>query len=408
MMRITVADFGGYAFTGQLARQLARQGHHVLYTCLGDFQGPKSALGSDKEFVSGVTEQPVYLGEPFHKYNFLRRRTQERKIGRLFADQSRVFSPDIVICANMPLEAQMAFWNGLDRRRTAFVYWLQDISSEAMKAILGEKFGIAGRLVARYYEFQEYRMLRDSDAVVCITRDFVAHLPILRRRSNCHVIPNWAPLDELPVRAKDNAWSRKHDLWSRRVLLYSGTMGLKHNPNLIVRAAQRLSEMTDARIVVISEGLGAEYLARKKAELGLDNLLVLPFQPIRELPEVLAAADVLTAFIEESAGSYSVPSKMLTYLCAGRAVSAAVPASNLVSRMLSEERMGVVVSPSDLDGYARAVSALLADRKLQCEYGARARAYAETHFDIERIAARFEQICGEAVRGKSLHSSGAA
>ena len=67
-------------------------------------------------------------------------------------------------------------------------------------------------------------------------------------------------------------------------------------------------------------------------------LMLLPFQPYEVLPEVLASADVLIAILEPDAGVFSVPSKVLSYHCAGRPILAAIPAENLAARIIERER----------------------------------------------------------------------
>ena len=174
-------------------------------------------------------------------------------------------------------------------------------------------------------------------------------------------------------------------------------MGLKHSPNLIVRAALGLRDRPNDAIVVVSEGVGADYLQNAKREHDLGNLLLLPYQPIALLPQLLGSADVLTAFLEPSAGMYSVPSKLLTYLCAGRPVLLAVPAVNLAARTVSGCNLGVVVEPEDIEGYVQAAASLLNDVPAQTRFGMRARRYAEETFDIARIAETFEMICSDAI-----------
>ena len=41
-------------------------------------------------------------------------------------------------------------------------------------------------------------------------------------------IPNWAPIVDLPVMDKRNEWAIANGVANRTVLLYSGTLGLKH------------------------------------------------------------------------------------------------------------------------------------------------------------------------------------
>jgi len=106
----------------------------------------------------------------------------------------------------------------------------------------------------------------------------------------------------------------------------------------------------------------------------------------------LGSADVLVAILEPDAGVFCVPSKVLSYLCAGRPVLLAVPAENLVSRIVVEHDAGLVVEPTDLAGFRAAALRLAESPQLREQAGAAARHYAESHFDIDHIADRFERI----------------
>ena len=148
------------------------------------------------------------------------------------------------------------------------------------------------------------------------------------------------------------------------------------------------------RVVVLSEGLGADWLAESVARDGLANLMLLPFQPYDALPSVLASADVVLTILEPKAGIFSVPSKVLTYHCAGRPLLAAVPHENLAARIIERNGSGIVVSPTDPNGFVQAAETLLADDELRRRMSAAARRYAEQTFDIARIGDAFESILG--------------
>jgi glycosyltransferase involved in cell wall biosynthesis len=392
-MRIVIADFGGYAFIAQLARELARRGHHVRFSCFADLQSPKGGLRVNGDDPPNFSLHAISLREPFQKYSFFRRRGQERRLGKAFADDAIAYGADVVVAANMPLEVLLTLQAGLKGRAIRFVYWLQDIISLAMKDILTRRLGLIGRLAARYYAWREAQILRRSDVLIAISDSF---LDALGR--NCpprsHVIPNWAPLDELPVLPRDNEWARAHDLVGRKVLLYAGTMGLKHNPELVVQAALRLRALPDARVVVVSEGLGADYLAEQKRAQALDNLLLLRYQPPEQIASMLASGDVLTAFLDRQAAQFSVPSKLLSYFCAARAPLLATSGDNLAALSVRENALGVVVEPDATAEFAEAAFRLLVDDDLRAQYAGRARAFAEANFDIGRIASRFEEIIG--------------
>ena len=216
------------------------------------------------------------------------------------------------------------------------------------------------------------------------------------------VVENWAPLAELSPVPRHNGWSSEHELDDSIVILYSGTLGLKHNPELLAQLAARFSDRPECRVVVISEGLGADHLATAKKERGLDNLVLLPFQPYERFAEVLGSADVLVAILEPEAGVFSVPSKVLSYHCAGRPILGSIPNENLAARITTREHSGVVTDPRAVDEFADSAEALVREPDLRSAMGHNARRYAERTFDIVAISDTFETILTRAsntVRG---------
>jgi glycosyltransferase involved in cell wall biosynthesis len=161
---------------------------------------------------------------------------------------------------------------------------------------------------------------------------------------------------------------------------------------LILNAARAFVEEKDVVFIVISEGLGALWLETEKRKYGLSNLDIISYLPFDTLPLALSTADILIAILNNSSGVYSVPSKVLTYHCAGKPVVLAVPKVNLSSRIVSDNKTGIVVEPNNLKEFVGALKILYGDRKLRNEYGLNARRYAERYFDIKKIAMKFLEI----------------
>ena len=390
-MRVLVHDYAGHPFQVQLSRALARRGHEVLHLHFSGFQTPKGPLTPRPDDPPTFRVTGLDIGQPFEKYRFLRRVWQERRYGRVLASEIRSFRPDVVISGNSPLDVQAAARQATMRVGGRFIFWMQDIYSIAIERVLRRRLPAIGAVIAARFTRMERALARGSDGVVAITEDFV---PVLVKwgvaKERIAVVPNWAPADDLRRLPKDNPWAKEHRLARERVALYGGTLGLKHNPALLLELADALRGDVDARVVVVSEGLGADWLRARVS--GRTNLLILPFQPFERLAEVIATGDVLLAILEPDAGVFSVPSKVLTYLTAGRAIVAAIPAENLAARTIRDAGAGVVVDPTDSAGFASATRQLLADAAGRVAAGGRASAYATATFDIERITSRFEEI----------------
>ena len=392
-MKILIHDHSGHPFQVQLSRALAKRNHQVLHLYSGSFQTPHGTLDKLDTDPENFNCFPLYHSKPFAKYSFIKRRFQEIEYGKILSKEIDKFKPDVIISANTPLDTQKIILNNKRHNGTKFIFWLQDLYGNAINNVLSKRYYFMGKMIGAYYKRLELSMLNRSNHVVIITEDF---LPILEQanipKEKIHIIHNWAPIEELPLEPKDNDWARKHGLHDKLCILYSGTLGLKHNPKLILKLALHLQNRNDVQIVILSEGLGADFLREKKDELKLNNLLLLGFQPFSMLPQIHGAADILMAILEKEAGIFSVPSKILTYHCAGRPLLLAVPADNIAARIVHENKTGVVVGPDNDQEFLRAADKLLHDDELRQQYGWNARNYAETIFDIEKIADQFLRI----------------
>ncbi|HEY8527410.1 MAG TPA: glycosyltransferase family 4 protein [Acidimicrobiales bacterium] len=400
-LRILVHDFAGHPFQIDLSRALARRGHQVRHVYCRSYTSGKGDLERPEPNLSVVS---VPAGDSFARYSPVRRVRQELAYGARFTRVAAEFRPDVILACNVPLVAKMVSATWCAGRRVPWVFWLQDLHSVAMATEAENRAGRAGRLLGRAFEAIERALLRRADGVVSITDDFE---PVLGRwgvdRDRCTVIENWAPLADLPLRPRCNRWRERMGLGERFVFLYSGTLGLKHRPELLYALAEQ--HVDDAEVIVISEGLGENRLREMLAQQPLPNLRLLPFQPIEDYPDILGAADVLVALLEPAAGTFSVPSKVLSYLCAGRPILGAIPPHNLAARTIERAGAGSVTSPTDDEAFLLAAKDLRNDSQKRVMAGLRARSYAESAFDTAAITDRFEHVIDEALGRRPRRSS---
>jgi colanic acid biosynthesis glycosyl transferase WcaI len=209
------------------------------------------------------------------------------------------------------------------------------------------------------------------------------------------VIPNWASLSEIRPVDKDNDWARLHRLHDKTVALYTGTLGLKHNPAILLDLA-RAGGAQALQVVVLSEGKAAQWLEQVARQAQLDNLTVLPFQPMTLYPQILGAGDILLAILGAEAAAFSVPSKILSYLAAGKPIVAALASDNDAAKVIGEAEAGFVASPDDSSTFIAQVLALAADPAKRREMGDNGRVFAERNFAIDGIADQFEKVFAQA------------
>lgn len=384
-MRILVSDYSGHPFQVQLSRELARRGNEVTHVYFSEFQTPRGELVKRADDPTAFNVRPVSIGQPFAKRTFLRRRGQEIRVGRKIAQVIEASKPEVVLSANAPLDTQRCILTAAESIGARFYFWLQDIYSVAITAVLEKKFGAVGRVIGQRYRQLEVNMLHRSDGIVAISQDFLGFLADHGVGTRATVVENWAPLSSMRHSASEPGRAPG----SKFRFLYSGTLGYKHDPELLLQ----LAEKHGAEVHVHTEGPAAEYLHREGRQRGVSELVrVAGWVPFKDLPRTLAQADALVAMVGTEAGFYSVPSKVLSYLCVGRPLLLSVPRENLAARLVEREKAGLVATPERRDEFLAHAARLMASPALCQDLGRNALAYAERAFDIERIGENFERI----------------
>jgi colanic acid biosynthesis glycosyl transferase WcaI len=394
-MRIFVHDYAGHPFALELSRELARRGHTVRHAYFAADIGPKGRTERLDEDGEHFSVEPIAIRQSYSKADLVRRHFLDGLYGVAAGQAIARFQPDVVLAANTPLNALNGLQRASRRGGARFVLWLQDVFGLAAGTLVRDRWAGAGWLAALHYEALERGVLRRSDHVVVITPDFLPYVTGAGAAAErVTVIPNWGPLSLVEPRPKVNPWSVRHGTADKRVLAYTGTLGLKHNPQMLHALAQAFHGRDDVVVQAACGGLGAAWLRDHLRAHPTPNLQLLPVAAVNDFSDALGGADVLVGLLERQAGAFSAPSKVLAYLCAGRPVLLSAPESNSSARTLADAGGGVVTPAGDAAAFVQAGRALIAEADRRAALGAAGYAYANRTFNIRQIADRFEPCLG--------------
>lgn len=259
------------------------------------------------------------------------------------------------------------------RARAAYGIIVQDIMSAA-----AAQSGIAGgRRAAAVTGAIERWALGRATVVAPVAAAFV---PVLEgigveTRRIVH-LPNWT---HLPSPGRDRQDVRHELGWGADeiIVLHAGNMGLKQGLEQVVHAA-RAAEAMDRRIRFVLMGDGNQRAHLVELADGLTNVTFAPFVERDRLVDVLAAADILLVSERPTVRDMSLPSKLTSYMAAGRPVVAAVDPAGASAGEVRRADAGVVVEGGDAAALVRAIIDLVADPAEIRRLGENSRRYAET------------------------------
>jgi len=293
--------------------------------------------------------------------------------------------PDLVVAVTPALGGAVAAARTAQRYGAQLLVVVQDLMAKA-----AGQSGISGGVaVSGATARLEGFALRRADRVVVVSESF---RPAVRAYGvpdeKIAVLPNWTHITPTEVDRDD---ARRSLGWARDrfVVAHTGNMGLKQDLGTVVEAARRLP----AGIDVLLLGDGSQRRALETQAAGVANLRFVDPLDEATYPLALAAADLLLVNERSTVGDMSLPSKLTSYLSAGRPVLAAVAADGATAAELGRTRgAGLVVRPGDPDLLARSIVELRADEVLRTAMGRAGWQYAHARLDQGASMLRLDAV----------------
>ena len=296
----------------------------------------------------------------------------------------------VLVYATSPLLQAIGAWAIAGLKGAALVTWVQDLWPQSLQAtgyVRRPAVLAAVAQVCRWIYARQTLVLVPSPAFEVPVRALApAALPV-------HYHPN----------ASDDSSGTAHDqgpvlhLGAGFNIVFAGNLGTAQALETVIDAAALLADLPEVRFVLVGSGQRDAWLRSQVRDRALSNVqLAGRFVP-DAMPAIYAQAQALLVTLRRDAAmALTVPSKVQSYLAAGRPVLAAIEGEG--ARLVAQAGAGIVCAAEDAKALAEAVRqlyALPADERARM--GRAGRAHHDQHFTAARLTPRLVAHLEQAV-----------
>jgi colanic acid biosynthesis glycosyl transferase WcaI len=391
----------------ELCEYLVSRGHEVsVATCFPHYPEWKVPPAYRRKLWQRETRNGVAI---FRSYNYIpSRRTTIR---RILYDTSFGLSAalrglpigqvDLVLAVSPPLQAGLAGCFLARLKGVPLLLEIQDLVPDLAIAVGMLRNPWAIKLAQMLENF----IYRRSDGILVISEGFAANLAGKGvPKSKVSFLPLWVDSQFISPRNRIGPFRETHQIpEAQTVVLYTGNMGAKQNLENVLEAAVHLQTQPDVSFFFVGDGSEKTRLQEHARDRALSNVRFLPLvppQPRELLPQMLAAADILILNQSAHVVDTVIPSKLFTYMAAGRPVVAAVSPSSQAAACIRQSGSGITVAAEDPAALASAISQLKADKELAERLGRQGRHFVEEHCARERILRKYEDAFARFVNNR--------
>lgn len=276
-------------------------------------------------------------------------------------------------------------------KRAPVILWVQDLWPDSLSAtghVQNKLILKAVKQVVRFIYRHVDLLLVQSEAFVEPVRELAGSTPVV-------YFPNSgddsfsAPASAAPptVDGMDAPFS----------VLFTGNIGTAQAVDVIVEAAEILRAHPDIQFVVVGDGSRRDWMLEEKRARSLDNLHLPGRFPVQTMPAFMQrAAALLVTLADKEIFNYTVPSKLQSYLAAGRPIIAALNGEG--ARLVQGAKAGFAVAAGDGVALADAVLRLYRSPKAeQDEMGTNGARYFAQHFSHEMLVGQLVGIASSCI-----------
>ena len=288
---------------------------------------------------------------------------------------------DIVVAkTDPPMMSVVAGWV-VRLRGARLVNWIQDLFPE-----IAASSGIKGMNGVFATWLQRLRNHSLDSAEVNVVLGELMRARLLQEGvapERIRIIHNWADGESIqPLTSEDTPFRKEWGLTGKFVVGYSGNLGIAHEFETVLSAAELLRHDQNVCFLFIGGGSQLQRLKEEVTQRSLQNFTFQEYQSRELMSQSLAVPDVHLTILRPELEGLIVPSKIYGILAAGRATLFIGDADGELACILREGEAGVSVEVGDGEAMAQLINHLKANPAELARMGKNARAI----FD-ERYAA---------------------
>ena len=137
-------------------------------------------------------------------------------------------------------------------------------------------------------------------------------------------------------------------LAGRKILVYTGNMGIAQGVDILVDFAKEMMYRKDIGFLFVGRGSKVKWLRSMVSTYGLNNTLIFDEIDPSEIPGLLVQCFVGLVVLDPRHRSHNIPGKFLSYLLVGLPVIARINADTDLEHLINKEGVGYAYSGKSL------------------------------------------------------------
>lgn len=295
--------------------------------------------------------------------------------------------PDIIFVEAQPIFAGLAGMGLAFIKRRPYVLNVSDLWPDHLLSV--------GAMTERHPAYRAARFLVDTmyrrAAEIAVMSPHWGELIHHYIGRDTAVIYNGVDLIQFQPDLQTAHFQEIYGLTNKRIVAFIGTFATQYDFEMMLDIAHNFKDYSDVLFIWIGSGSQSEFIQKRLSTLEGVQFRLIPWLPADQIPLAWNSATLAYwALRDEPLYRGTIPAKLYEALACGVPIVAAM--EGVGAELLQASGGGITVPCGDIQGLSDAITKLLDQPTLAQAYSQAGRAYAEAHFDPDKVAEAYEGL----------------
>lgn len=375
-------DEPGHTRHFELAKFLQSRGHELVIVAsdLNYQTGQRTVVRKGiftEQIIDGVRVLRAYIYPALHRSYFWRIISFFSFMFSSVWTAFQVRDVDLILGTTPPIFQAVSAWFVAWIRRKPFLLEVRDLWPEfgVSMGVLKNPLMIGlGRWLEKFLYARATHILVNSPAY----KDYMIGKDVPEKKIT--FVPYGTDVDMFNPQVDGSSIRAELGLQDKFVVLYAGALGQANDIDTILRAAERLKPYDKIHFVLFGDGKERPRLQNEAERKNLSNVIFAGVRPKKEMPRVVASADVCLAILQDiPMFCTTYPNKVFDYMAAGRATVLVI--DGITRQLIEDSYGGAYVQPNDDQQLSETILDLSKNPDIVKQMGLNAREYLVKHLD---------------------------
>ncbi len=283
--------------------------------------------------------------------------------------------------------------------KVPFVYMNWDLYPQIIESNVSPLVSIIPCLLWRKWNNQNYPKIDYMLTIGCKMEESIRKATISNVRIS--VVPLGVDSNILkPIRKADNLFLIKNKISDKFVVLFSGKMGIGHNIELILKAAEKLRSIEEILFVFIGSGPKFQLIDTYIKDNSSPNIKLFPWQDYEMYPYSIACGEIAIVTEEREVEGLMLPSRVFSMMSCGEAIIGVCGENDDLFNIIKTNNVGICIVNNRVEELSKAIKSLYFDKAKLTSMQHNARRLVEEQYSLEKTTKAymniFNSIKGEA------------